>query len=327
MPHPRQVRIPLRGNQPFPFPLTKRTQEGPEIRLNRSPVILFPHSHLTAHELEKMLSHFDPLVVYQPWFMADPLPSTQKRYADAVHVRYPPLHLKPKPGFKELLSEYRGWIRHNQDRGYAAFLQAIQNTGPSEKTPWEIRLMIRKFNAEVHDQLESRALKWHLILHLAREIIENRREEAEMITEIRRKGSPLKAALGEEIPSQNLLDDLPHLPAHAFLQEGHLAQVIEAWFGLFGGTLPDRARLITMDPQVMNFIAEIVENSSLIDPTTVVKATPGKPAERQTHIIQYHIPRLTRQDGSLPDVVLSGLSEKTIALVDETDDWIRRRGK
>jgi hypothetical protein len=249
--------------------------------------------------------------------MGDPLPSTETNYAGSVHVRYPPARLKPRPGFKELLSEYYQWIRHNQDRGYSAFLQSMQDTALSEKARWEIGTMIRRMDEDAHDQMQNRALKWHLILHLAREVIENRCEEAEMLKKIRNKESPLKEALGEEIPSQRLFEDLPHLPGHSFLEGKHLAQVIEAWFGLFGGILPDRAQLITLDPQVTSYVTEIVEAESVLPSKRAVKSMVTKATESQWNIIQYQLPLLKREGEFSPDFVLTGLSEKTIVLFAE----------
>lgn len=281
------------------------------------PAILFPHSHITVPELRNVLSVFERLVVYQPWFMGAPLPPTQRDFADAVHVRYPPAHLKPKPGFKELLSEYGQWIRHNQDRGYAAFLQATQDAGLSETTRWEIGAMIRRMNEELPGEAEIRALKWHLTLHLAREILENRQGEAEILKEIKRKASPLKAALEDETSSEGLLADLPHMAARTFFEEQQLAKIVEAWFGLFGGTLPNRAELVTTDPQVMSWIKGITDDIHHFDSKKDFKSTTRKDTEGRFNIIRYQIPPLKRERESAPDLVLTGLSQKTIVLFGE----------
>jgi hypothetical protein len=249
--------------------------------------------------------------------MSDPVPSRQTGDTPSVHVLYPPVHRKPKPGFKALLFEYRQWIRRNQDRSYSAFLQSLQDGALSEKARWEIGKMIRRMNEDDSRQMENRDLKWHLILHLAREIVENRREEGEMLRELKQKKSPLGEALGGEIPSGSLFENFPHSPIHPFLDDAHLEQVLEAWFGLFGDLLADRARLITLHPQVMDHVTDMIKDNADLSSDEALESMVPEPAAGRSNLSLYQLPQLKGGCDPTSDIMLTTLSEKTIILLCE----------
>ena len=173
------------------------------------PAILFPHSYLPESLANKMLSLFSKITICQPWFMDGPVPGAESEGYSSIHIIRPAESLKPEGDFKRLLSEYRLWIRQNRDKGYAPFLNAIREAGLSEDNPWEIRQMIRQTGKETPVSQENNALKWHLILHLAREFEENRVEAEEMLSQVKQQKSPLAQALEEDAPIKGLFEDLP----------------------------------------------------------------------------------------------------------------------
>lgn len=293
------------------------TSGGLETKLTSLPLILFPYSHISARDLERVCVHFDRLIIYQPWFMSDPVPSHQTGNTASVHVFYPPVHRKPKTGFKALLLEYRQWIRRNQDRSYSAFLQSLQDGALSEKARWEIGKMLRRMNEDDSRQMENRDIKWHLILHLAREIVENRCEEGEMLRELKQKQSPLGEALGEEVPSGSLFENFPHSPIHPFLDDSHLQQVLEAWFGLFGGLLPDRARLITLHPQVVDHVTDMIKDNADLYSNEALESMAPEPAAGRSNLSLHQLPQLKSGGDPASDFMLTTLSEKTIILLGE----------
>jgi len=284
--------------------------------LINTPVTLFPHTQITFPDLERILAIFERLTVCQPWFIEAPLP-VDETVNLSFHVLQPQSNLKPKEDFRRLLSEYQLWIKQNQDKGYGAFLSATREMSPSEATPWEIRQMISKMGgADSSDPLEKQTMKWHLILHLAREFEENRVEAEKMLSKLKHQKSPLEGAL-EETPPQGLFKDMSFVETQLSVEKHHLRQIFDAWFGLFGEYLSDNGALITLDPQVMNYATELFEDEF---------SQPGSEAEEpfstefgssQTHFSARHLPRLLNDTNKESDPVLKGLSGKTIILMED----------
>ena len=161
------------------------------------PAILFPHAYLPESRVKKILSFFGPLTVFQPWFMERPILGSEANEARAVQVLRPPENLKPEKGFGTRLSEYRHWIEQNSDRGYTEFLQVSQEKDLTENTTWEIRQMIRRGGRQTSAPQEDPALKWHLILHLAQDVEDQKREADKALKALKEKDVPLKGIVEE----------------------------------------------------------------------------------------------------------------------------------
>ena len=164
---------------------SKRTPGGLGKVLSDSSIILFPHTHLTAQNLKKLLDHFGRLTLCQPWFMDAPARFGAGDGVSHIHVVNPPADLKPEGDFKRLLAEYRLWIRQNQDKGYSVPLSAFHAMAFSEELPWKVRQMIRQMGDQSSPRPKDHRLKWHLILHLARESEESLVEAEEMLLKIK----------------------------------------------------------------------------------------------------------------------------------------------
>ena len=278
------------------------------------PAILFPHSWITETESKKILAAFGSLTICQPWLMDGPVPEAEKEDFSSIRIVRPDESLKPLGNFKRLLSEYRLWMRQNRDKGYNAFLNAIRETGLSEDNPWEIRQMIRQTGDENRISKEDRALKWHLILHLAREFEENRIETEKMLSQVKKQPSPLAQALGEGAPAQDLFEDLPPSEIHSSFNKHHLGRIFEAWLGLFGDHLKDHGPLITLNRQVMQYASDLFDNETGL--TTEESEDPSFPenVSSRIHITQKHLPGLSHEKNN---PILTYLSGKAIVFLNE----------
>lgn len=247
------------------------------------PAILFPHAYLPEPMVKKILSFFGPITIFQPWFMERPIFASEADDANAVHVIYPPSDMKPSEDFKIRLSEYRHWIENNVDKGYTAFLRASQETDLSENSTWEIRQMIRRMGEGLRPTLltpnESQAcrpepdsLKWHLILHLAQEVEEERREADSLLTTLKDKEVPLKGIIEESDEVKSVLEDLPPFESEPVGDEYHLRQIFKAWFALFGGYLRGNEFLVTSNRHVMDYVTGLRKESQIEEE---VGSTPG----------------------------------------------------
>lgn len=228
-------------------------------KMGDSPVILFPHSYLPESGAKKIISFFGPFTIFQPWFMEKPGFISEADGLNLIQILKPPTNLKPKEGFNALLSEYRLWINDNQDKSYKEFLKASPERALAGNTTWEIREMLRRMDRHVSTSQEDHTLKWHLILHLARETEEQRLEADKMLKILKERGSPLKGIIEEPGPLKNPLEDLSPFESEPIIEGNLLSLVFEAWFALFGGYLKKDALLITLNRSVIDYISEDVE--------------------------------------------------------------------
>jgi hypothetical protein len=291
--------------------------EGLEEDLDDLPVILFPHCHVADPDLEKIISLFGGITICQPWFMDDPPMSQATPDFSRVHLVRPSERLKPQVDFDRLLSEYRLWMKNNQDKGRVVFLRAIEGIPDSEDTPWEIRQMIRHAGKGITDSKENRALRWHIILHLAREFEEYSLEAEEMLNRVKQQGSPLYEAVEEDISLQGFFQDMPRSEIDASFDKHHMMQIFEAWVGLFGDYLQEHSLLITLNPYVIDYATTLFEDVNV--------STPGEPDDLfdpeltsiQDRITLRYLPRPLKEESVRTDPVLKSLSGKTLILLNE----------
>lgn len=220
---------------------------------NRS-AILFPHSYLPSAVRKRILSSFAALTICQPWYMGGGEDAETRD--GRIHIVHPSEDLRPPKNFMKLLAEYRLWM--SQNRGYTPL-----PLGTGEGATWEIRHALRHTGKDVREPVEEQPLKWHLILHLERELEENRASADEMLLRVKTERSPLAEALGETPPSHGLLDDLPVSDSYPSMEERHLKQVLSAWFGLFGPSVAADGILVTMAPEVLGYAEELFETGPL----------------------------------------------------------------
>ncbi len=283
--------------------------------MTKKPITLFPHTYTTKRDLERILTHFAPLTIYQPWFMEGPIPGAEMADVSLVRVQNPPEGLRPDENFVRLLSEYQLWMSQNRDKGYATFLRATSEKVPSEDTPWEIRQMLRQMGQDSHDLSQENTLKWHLTLHLARQLEENRTGAQEMLERLKRQDSPLAGAIEDGASSKSLVQDLPSEETYPFVEKHHIRQVLEAWFGLFGGYPADHETLLTLSRPVMDYVTEMFEDRDLTLSRDSGKLTPKESDSVQVEVISKDLPGLSDNKNERKNPILSHLSGKTIVFL------------
>ena len=233
------------------------------------PVVLFPHSSLSEKEMIRILSSLGPLTIFQPWYMEPPSFALEGDYRDAVKILNPPSHMKPGDGFKGLLSEYKTWIKQHRDQSRAAFLKVGRGLESDGNATWEIREALRDTSRAsdgtprpFQQKRENQpALRSHLILHLARDMEEDRREADRMLLALKAKESPIKGLLGE-VEATNPLTDLSQSASDPQKMFYPAELVIEAWLALFGGYLNGEELLITFSRSVMDYASEALDPKS-----------------------------------------------------------------
>ncbi|HID29649.1 MAG TPA: hypothetical protein EYP19_06535 [Desulfobacterales bacterium] len=259
--------------------------------------IIFPHSYLPGAASDRILSSFDSITVCQPWYMGSA--SGTENNDGRITIVHPPEDLKPPEDFRRLLSEYRLWMSQNKG------CTPLPTWGGGNAT-WEIRHALRQSGKGVREPIEEQTLKWHLVLHLARALEEDRTSADEMLLRVKAERSPLAEALGEANPSQSLFEDLPLSNSHPPIEERHLRHVLGAWFGLFGSSLPDGGSLLTIAPNVLNYATELFGTG------------PPKPSMEKgaSSFRTIYLPRSSVESRMENDSVRAGLSDRTLILVD-----------
>ena len=220
--------------------------------MKTSSATLFPHSCLPEAEIKQILSFLGPLTICEPWHMERPLFLSEMEDYKAVKILRPPENMNPGRGFLTLLREYRGWSKTHRDKGHRDFLKAVQGQASSEGSSWTIRqsLLDGRATSQEQDQL----LKWHLLLHLSRDIDDSRQEIDSLLESLKQMGSPLAGSLEED--PENPLSDLPHSPGESMFGADAMEQVLEAWMALFGDYLKNEDLLVTGNRQVLDYVLE-----------------------------------------------------------------------
>jgi hypothetical protein len=224
------------------------------------PAVLFPYSHFSETEIKKIFTLFGPLRLFSPWYMKPPSLESINVERKIIDVKYPLKEMKPEEKFETLLMEYSRWMHDHQDKGYTEFLKTGLEIGPSENTTWGIRGMLR--NMKGGDNTANDTLRWHLILHLAQDMENQRREADRILTSLKEKGILFKGIIDKANDVQNPVEDLPSFESDFFMSEQHLRHIFEAWFALFGVYLRENDLFLTFNRHFMDFADTLWEQPS-----------------------------------------------------------------
>ena len=273
-------------------------------------IILFPHCYIGETEVKRALDLFGTLTICQPWFMPSPAVASE---TSALKVLHPPENLRPPRDFMTLLTEYRSWMKQNRGKGHQP---SFSPTDSDEDSYREIMRAIRQTDQQASETEEDQAIKQHLILHLARELEEEGLAANKMLLMAKEAKPPLGEAIGKDGPLRGMLDDLPLADPAPFWDEQRLRQLFWAWFGLFGTQVMNRGPLLTLRPDIIDYAAGLFEGRASAPPEDTgafIKPGPGKGGPHMTAV---HLPRLSDEANPEKDMVLAGLSGKTIILLE-----------
>jgi hypothetical protein len=232
--------------------------------------------------------------------MDEPVPFSQE---GVVEILRPPEDLKPSGDFKALLAEYRGWIRRIHDKGFDSFLAFKEQASHGEEATWEIRCELRQREDRRDEERRRNALKWNLLLHLAHEIREQGSEAEELLKTLKRRDSPLKGVIEEEEVA-GPLSDLPEKKPLTLSEAGQI-QVLEAWFSLFESHLSEGVVLLTLSPEVFQYLCDTWEEWG---------EGPAAEDVLGDAVVLRRFPLLNRAPAN---VIVKHLSGKTVGIIQE----------
>jgi hypothetical protein len=298
-------------------------------------MVLFPHTFITAGRLKglferfRQLESFNPevlkkinfvsekkLLIFQPWHMEDPWTAAEIFHEAKIDFIRPSIHLKPDTHFKTLLTEYKQWMIQNPYRDYTGFNANSGFKEVQEESGWEIRHMVRNSNRENlnKDTVKKKALKWHLVLHLAKGYEENQLEAKKILDQIKEQESPLHQAV--EAPRMNkLFEDLPNTEEDLFIDGPRLRQIFEAWFGLFEELVPHDAIFITFHRPCLNYIMNTLEDAEIDTKTETIEISSEKEESNEAPIILTHFPGFSKSKDNTNISFLTPFSNKTLFFI------------
>ena len=241
--------------------------------------ILFPHSYIPESLIVKVINLFGPIRIFQPWYIEPP----DYLKDGPVELIYPPETLKPKGSFESLVKDYSQWAMQNQDRSYMEIIKSGSDNGPAENTTWEIRKLLTSAVKSASGGVDKDSLRWHVILHLARDIEEQSMSFDSALKDLKQKDALLQGSVENIDTTRDLLEDLPPLGHVSLSDGGKLEQLFGAWLGLFGEYLNDHELLITFNRHVMYNISERWDN------------LPDKDGQERGGLIEWIVPDLSGQ--------------------------------
>ncbi len=276
------------------------------------PAVLFPHSGLSGPELSAALSLLAPLSVCVPWHVEPGEAVPPGVPEEAVRVVRPPEELKPADGFRRMLADYKQWILKHADRSLLSSLKAGVALGDEDDPLWEIRSRIRSARPEPPQGDARAATRWHLVLHLARELEEQRGEADRILNDLRLQRSPLEGVSDELDETRGLFDDLPGFQWGPGAVPAHPAPVVEAWTGLFGGLPGPGALLLTLERSYVDYLAgiwaEACDNPS--GPPAVRFRLPDLSGEDAARVFRLRGEHLTEPAAKRLGEILRGFGER-----------------
>ena len=280
------------------------------------PIMIFPHSYIPESLAEKVYAFLGSLTICLPWYMKIPVSLQNGIVAENMRVLYPEAQLKPSDDFQRILAEYHGWVEQNRGKHFPEMMN-IEKESEFETTTWGIRQILKQMPHTAQDKTGEETLKWHLTLHLAKELEEIRIETDIALKALRHKNPLLEGSVEEAEDIKVLLGDLPLFGSDHEFQDIRIKQILDAWFGLFGEYLPEYTHLITMNKQIMDYVSEQWDdllNEESIKPPVIHITIPDislSPSDEQS--------KMNKELKKIRDLIF-GLSKKSFEGLTELDE-------
>ncbi|GEM_PF-6094755 len=227
--------------------------------MDKSSATIFPHLHIEQSVMDKVLTSFDLVSVYLPWYVDIPSFLLDNTYKSHIYIHRPVKDHRPAEDFERLLKEYKLWIRQHTDRGVTQFLATRRETEQDEETIRQIRqTILRMERGEGPNMENASALKSHIILHLAMESEQTISETDQMLNQIKEQRSPVADLIEDNITSSpTIFEDLPVSKGWPSIPNHLIKPVLEAWIYLFGNMVSADEPLLTFDPDIFQYMEEL----------------------------------------------------------------------
>ena len=217
--------------------------------------------------IDEIIPCFSPVKIYVPWG------GTFPEYIESSEIitLYPPEELKPETDFNMLLDECFKWAYEQSEKSRKEIIKTGHTNPTSNESLRHIKTILSNRISDTSEK--DMILRWHMLLHLAIRLEENRNDANRMLENLNKKPSPLlhNADLTEN--TRYPLENLRGIDSDFFINDTNIKMLLGAWYGLFNSLIHNGDMLLTIDRRIFDHLSDewdnLNNNSDLKNPAII----------------------------------------------------------
>lgn len=234
---------------------------------------LISYAQSELSRLDKVLPFFSPVIIYVPWGGTIPSITDDK----TIIASFPPEELKPDADFNLLLDECFNWAYEQGETSRREIIKTGYTNPTSEESLRHIKALLGN-RVSADTSKKDRAVKNHMLLHLANRLEEHRNDANRMLGNLNKMPSPLFKNADLTDNTQYPLKNLTGIGQELLISNTHTKQLLEAWHCLFNSKINDDELLLTLNPHIFEHLTEewdiVCNNNNLENDRTISFKTP-----------------------------------------------------
>jgi len=193
---------------------------------------------------------FSPLKIYIPWG------GTVPEYVndEDITASYPPEEYKPEADFNALLDECFNWAYEQGEKSRKEIIKTGHINPTSNESLRHIKTTLANRISDTSQK--DMILRWHMLLHLANRLEENRNDANRMLENLKKQPSPLMNNADLTESTQYPLESLRAIAPESFLNDTNMKQLLRAWYGLFSGMIDRDDMLLIIDRRIFDCLSD-----------------------------------------------------------------------
>lgn len=236
-------------------------------------LISYTNSELPS--IHEVTHCFSPIKIYVPWG------GTIPAYADnkEIFALYPPEELKPDADFNMFLDECFAWAYEQSEKSRKEIIKTGHINPTSSESLRHIKTILSNRISDTSEK--DMILRWHMLLHLANRLEENRNDANRLIENLKKKPSPLLNNADLTESTQYPLENLREIGPEFFITDANIKLLLRAWHGLFNNLVDKGDMLLTVDRRIFEHVSmewNSYNNNEDLRPPEIIsfKGTPFK---------------------------------------------------
>ncbi|MGD9161082.1 MAG: hypothetical protein PVG39_21875 [Desulfobacteraceae bacterium] len=209
-------------------------------------LISYRHSGLSL--LKEIVHFFSPIKLYVPWG------GTVPEYTDdkEISASYPPEEFRPDADFNRLLDECFNWACEQGEKSRKEIIKTGHTNPISNESFRHIKTILADRISDTSEK--DMILRWHMLLHLANRLEENRNDANRMLEGLKKKPSPLfnNADLTEN--TRYPLENLRGIDPDFLINDTSIKFLLRAWHGLFNSLTDKDDMLLVIDRRIFDYL-------------------------------------------------------------------------
>ena len=211
-------------------------------------LLSYTHSGLTL--INEITPCFSPIKIYIPWGGVIP------EYVDnrQIIASFPPEEFKQDADFNMLLNECFSWAYEQEEKSRKEIIKTGHTNPTSNESLRRIKTILANRISDTSQK--DMIIRWHMLLHLANRLEENRNDANRMLEDLKKKPSPLldNADLTEN--TKYPLENLRGLEPEFLINDTNIKLLLRAWHGLFNSRIDKGDILLTVDRRIFVYLSE-----------------------------------------------------------------------